>query len=517
MGTIRYYLSLLFLTGLCQLAYSQANTIIPNGYNKFYYGDGQISSEGPMRDGKPDGYWKTYYVNGQMKSEGNRKNFQLDSVWLFYDEQGNITKRINYKEDKKNGFYEVYKLLKDSVVKNVLVSKELYLNDLKQGISYYYYDDGKLHFQTNYVDNQKNGDGLEFDENGTIISELKYRNEITIAKSLINRYNRKGEKNGTWKYFFPDGKLQTEAYYKNGKLNGYVKEYDERGKLLSSKRYIDGELYVEPENKEEKVVVKKEYYEDGKLKSSGAFKNDVPVGQHITYTKTGKILESKKYSTTGWVLSKGITDKKGKRQGPWTYYYKSGKVKSVGSYKNSRRVSEWTFYHENGKIEQTGKYDKRGKPEGLWMWYHDNGNVLREEEYERGKENGRSIEYARNGTIVSKGEYVDGLKEGNWYFDVGDEIQEGSYKADYKDGAWKHYYPDKTLKMEGTYVDGLEQGKFKYYYPDGKLKMEGEFSIGQRHKEWRFYNEDGILRTTVTYNLGEEIKIDGKKISDSRK
>ncbi|OQX76620.1 MAG: hypothetical protein B6D61_08520, partial [Bacteroidetes bacterium 4484_249] len=44
--------------------------IDPNGFNKFYYENGQISSEGNMRDGKPDGYWKTYYENGLLKSEG---------------------------------------------------------------------------------------------------------------------------------------------------------------------------------------------------------------------------------------------------------------------------------------------------------------------------------------------------------------------------------------------------------------------------------------------------------------
>ena len=88
-------------------------------------------------------------------------------------------------------------------------------------------------------------------------------------------------------------------------------------------------------------------------------------------------METKKYSSTGWVLYKGIIDRKGKRQGEWTYFYKSGKVKSVGSYKNNRRVGEWNFYHENGKTEQVGKYDKRGKATGMWMWYHDNGNVLR--------------------------------------------------------------------------------------------------------------------------------------------
>ena len=276
------------MLSIIQFAYSQANTIIPNGYNKFYYGDGKLSSEGPMRDGKPDGYWKTYYVNGKMKSEGNRKNFELDSTWIFYDELGNITKKIDYANGKRNGLFLIYKLYEDSLKSNILVSKELYLNDLKEGFSYYYYDNGKLHLQINYQDSRKHGEGLEYDETGMIITEYAYRNDITVSKTSINRLDRSGKKTGTWKSYHANGKLKSDSYYKDGKLNGYLKEYDEKGKLISSKRYVEGELYIEDEKIEEKVVVKKEYFDDGKVKSSGGYVNNVPVGQHTFYSDAEK-------------------------------------------------------------------------------------------------------------------------------------------------------------------------------------------------------------------------------------
>ena len=41
--------------------------IDPNGYNVFYYANGNKSSEGTMVNGKPDGYWKTYYSNTILK------------------------------------------------------------------------------------------------------------------------------------------------------------------------------------------------------------------------------------------------------------------------------------------------------------------------------------------------------------------------------------------------------------------------------------------------------------------
>jgi uncharacterized protein len=515
--TLKFSLICLLCLFVGKIAFSQANTTNPNGYNKFFYADGSVSSEGLMRDGKPDGYWKTYYVNGKIKSEGNRKNFELDSLWTFYDEKGNIEKTIEYAKDKRNGTYTIYKLLNNSAKTNVIISKELYLNDLKQGVSYYYYDDGKLHYQINYQDNRKHGDGLEFDEKGMVISEYVYRNDITISKVSINRYERNGQKTGTWKTFHDNGKLKEESYFKNGKLNGYVKDYDEKGKMVSSKRYVDGELYVEPDITEAKVIVKKEYFDNGKVKTSGGFVNDKPVGQHTEYAKNGKVVETKRYNQSGVLLSKGIIDEKDLKQGDWTYYFLNGKVKSVGKYKNNRRQDDWTFYYENGQVEQKGEYDKRGKENGTWTWYFDNGNILREEVFKDGLEDGNAVEYERNGNIVTKGTYVEGQREGDWYYDVGDEIEEGPYKGGLKNGIWKHYYPDKTLKFEGRYVDGEEQGKHKYYYPDGKLEMEGEFSMGKRHNEWKFYDEDGILRTTITYQFDEEQKIDGKKIIDNKK
>ncbi len=39
------------------------NELIPNDCNKFYYENGNISSERMTSDGQPDGYWKTYYEN----------------------------------------------------------------------------------------------------------------------------------------------------------------------------------------------------------------------------------------------------------------------------------------------------------------------------------------------------------------------------------------------------------------------------------------------------------------------
>lgn len=114
---------------------AQENVVNENGFNRFFYPNGQVASEGMMVNGKPDGYWKTYYVTGVLKSEGNRKNFLLDSIWLFYTSTGDTLEKISYMYGKKNGYSYKYGKPEDRArSKNGnIIAKELYINDKKEG------------------------------------------------------------------------------------------------------------------------------------------------------------------------------------------------------------------------------------------------------------------------------------------------------------------------------------------------------------------------------------------------
>ena len=98
-------------------------------FEQFYYPNGQVSSEGIMRNGKPDGYWKTYYVTGVVKSEGKRTNFLLDSTWNFYNQAGELTEQINYKIGEKSGY--TIRFSYDNPLRPgapTVISRELYVN-----------------------------------------------------------------------------------------------------------------------------------------------------------------------------------------------------------------------------------------------------------------------------------------------------------------------------------------------------------------------------------------------------
>ena len=132
---------------------------ISDGIKKFYYENGNVSSEGLIKNGKPEGYWFNYYENGLIKSEGNRLNYLLDSTWIFYNEKGNFLSKINYKNGLKEGLKIQYS---DSC--NVIV-EENFEKDIKQGLTVYYFDTiGKIKWKEQpFVDGLEDGVGYEYE------------------------------------------------------------------------------------------------------------------------------------------------------------------------------------------------------------------------------------------------------------------------------------------------------------------------------------------------------------------
>jgi antitoxin component YwqK of YwqJK toxin-antitoxin module len=486
---------------------------IKDGFVQFFYPNGQVSSEGMMVNGKPEGFWRTYYVTGIKKSEGNRKNHLLDSIWIFYNNKEDTLRKISYMYGKKNGYYLEYSYdnLKAGIDTGIVISKELYVNDKKEGISYYCYNDGTLKSEVSYVNGKMQGLSRQYEKEGNIITLIYYHNGYMTDKEEINRYNEEGQKDGVWKEFYPDGKVKKEEHYKDGLLDGLYKEFNKKGNLVLALKYNSGQLETKSPEEEIDVDFRNEYDEQNRLVKSGAFRNNVPIGVHREYDITGKVIASKIYNDLGDVVSEGVIDEEGNRQGPWKDYYKSGKIRAEGNYLNNNRSGEWRFYFANGKLEQKGKY-LRGRENGLWTWCHENGRVWREEEFFNGRENGILREYDEHGKRLTEGYYVNGEKEGSWYYRVGDHIEVGNYITGLRDGMWKYFYADSTLKFEGYYVQGNPDGKHKLYYPDGALKEERIYVLGLREKIWKRYDELGNVYMTITYKDNVETRINGVKL-----
>ncbi len=486
----------------------------PNGYNIFYYTSGTKASEGTLREGKPDGYWKTYYPDGKMKSEGNRRNYMLDSAWVFYAATGDTNEVINYFNDKKSGYSYKYAKI-DTLGKkiNYLKSKELYLNDIKQGQAFYFFYNGRVYQEINYKDGTKHGIAKEYTEDGVLIEIIDYKYNNIARHESFNRYDKDGKKNGTWKEFYLDGTLKIESIYKNGVLNGYYKEFDNTGLLIKMIKYLNGEIIEEiteqTQQTEPQAVVKVEKYDNGAIKNTGGFINEIPIGVHKEFAEDGKVLKTDTYNDLGIKISEGIIEEDGKKQGNWTYLYQTGEKLSIGNYKNNLKEGEWTFYAKNGNISQKGSYIN-DKPHGQWKWYYENGKLLRDENYTKGILNGAFVELSETGDTLVTGNYYNGQEDGIWKYKIGDQYWTGKYAFGAEAEEWNYFYhPEMKLKVTCSYVQGERHGIYKEFYLDGTLKEQGEYLMGKKQKDWKYYEEDGMLRMTITYSLDEIIKVDG--------
>ncbi len=497
----------LFLILFPSVLFAQPNqNMNPNGYNKFYFDNGIVSSEGTMRDGKPDSYWKTYSQTGTLKSEGNRKNFLLDSVWKFYNEQGKLAFEFNYKEGKKTGLKKTYDT-KDQT----LVTAENYDNDVKQGNTVSYYKDGKVKKITPFVGGKEDGLGYELSPDSTVVTLTAYKMGFIQREERINRKDEKGMKQGVWKEFYPSGVMKNEVNYSDDKMNGYFKEYSVKGSLLNTTKYSNGVIQLNaPELA--KLDVKTTYYDNGAVKFTATYKDGVAEGIQRAFSPDGNVIGAKVF-VDGVLTGEGILDTAGRQQGIWKEYHSNGELKMQGEYLNGTRIGDWVFYHPNKKIEQKGKYDKRGKAQGAWKWFYESGNLLREENYRNDLEDGTMIEYSDSGKVITKGDFMDGLKEGPWMLELPEYREEGNYKADLRDGEWKHYYTSNgKLRFVGKFIDGVPDGMQIYYYENGKERQTGKYVGGLKEGDWKFYDETGILFLTILYKNDIEIRFDGIKV-----
>ena len=481
-------------------------------YKKFFHTNGTISAEGYMQNGTPVGLWKSYYADGTIKTEGRRKKSQPDSTWKFYDRSGILTSSVSYKVGIRNGYSKEYKLLSDSTAEIYLVSQELYLDGKKNGKATYYKKNSKLDKTVQFKDGYKHGFEKFYNDQGRIITIVRYSYDNIVSSENINRTDKKGLKQGVWKTFFSHEQIKTFGSYLNDSLHGYFREYNAKGQVIKNEYYLRGIKQNISKNEiadnSVTAVPKSEYYENGALKSKGNYIEDVPIGIHRYYSKDGKLKKASVFDSTGIVTAEGKISKSGHRVGEWKLLYSSGSIKAKGNFAAGKKHGEWIYYYRNGTIEQTGSY-KAGKPYGKWNWFYENKMIRRKGTFKNGKENGLFTEFSQEGDTVSNGSYLNARKNGDWVYNVNDNLLKGTYSYGLKEGQWQSFYSSGELSFEGGYLSGLPDGEHNFYYPNGKVKLKSYYFSGQKAKKWYKYDPYGLLISITEYKGGVKIKVNG--------
>ncbi|MFS4454760.1 toxin-antitoxin system YwqK family antitoxin [Maribacter sp. 2304DJ31-5] len=82
---------------------------IKTDYWKFYHKNGHISAQGHYAYDKREKYWYFYDENSVRTQEGHYKNGEKINWWLFYDKQGRINHKCQLNKGVKNGYCLKYK------------------------------------------------------------------------------------------------------------------------------------------------------------------------------------------------------------------------------------------------------------------------------------------------------------------------------------------------------------------------------------------------------------------------
>ena len=96
------------------------------GYWKYYYPSGTLSSKGHYNKNQRSGYWYFFNPDGSLIKEGHFKHDHAENWWIFYEIGRQEKSKIQFKNNKKNGFSLRYN-------KNRLIRVEKYIDDIKTG------------------------------------------------------------------------------------------------------------------------------------------------------------------------------------------------------------------------------------------------------------------------------------------------------------------------------------------------------------------------------------------------
>lgn len=171
--------------------------------------DGEYTDQDPLSGIKR----KVTFVNGYKNGE---EITYLESA----DKPQTI---ITYQDGKRNGLAKMFAFKNDSWV---LVETMMFVNDRRNGL-YQKLVDGKISQEIMFVNDVMEGPDKFYSSEGYLLSVTEKKNNISNGKREI---------------YYPNGNLKFVDYYVNGEREGEFISYDENGNVIKKEMYRAGKL-----------------------------------------------------------------------------------------------------------------------------------------------------------------------------------------------------------------------------------------------------------------------------------
>ena len=208
------------------------------------------------------------------------------------------------------------------------------------------------------------------------------------------------------------------------------------------------------------------------------------------------------------LIEKG-TYKDGKKDGLWTAFYPSGKVKHEISFTNGKAIGPAKFYYDSGMLSEEG-YWNIDHWEGKYRYYHTNGKLAYDWNYnESGRRTGEQKYYYDNGSIKYEGMWNNGKTTGSlrMYNDSGMLVAEriyenGKFARSVKTQSRDTFRVPAKLQRQMAAFNGT--GDHVIYNLNGKVEKKGFFVKGKLFNgEEYVYDTNNELKDTLIYRNGQ--------------
>jgi len=150
------------------------NRLIKHGWYNSYDENGDFDEEGTYKDNKEDGEWVSYLPDGIIFSRTSYSDGAIDGKYIMYNPDGGVSVEKTFVNDELT-FEKFY------LHTNGQLSSEGHFGD--DFTNYKSYNEkGLLTSESYFVDGERDGRWVEYDDEGNITDEDIYENGVCVEK-----------------------------------------------------------------------------------------------------------------------------------------------------------------------------------------------------------------------------------------------------------------------------------------------------------------------------------------------
>ena len=380
-----------------------------------YSGDVVGKEKGKMIKGQKTGEWVSFFgYENYFRVKENYKKGKLHGKQLkFIESSGKLHSKQIYKNGKIIESYEYHDT-------GEIRKHNKYINGNADHFKYtYHFKNGQIEYKgimfhpyssNTYglkqgINLSEHWDGryFEYNENGTLHTKQNWKKGVIVDNEVEYFCN-----NGTryLKQILVDGKINGEetAYwcpnvdqifskgkYSNGQKVGLHSQFSRDGQIIKEENYKNGI----------KVGVHSSYFDNGEVKEIINYNNDgVKNGEHVYYrvNKKNKRILIYKLNFIPCPYNRAIGCQHGKQV---NYDWETGQIKSERNYTFSKYDGEHKYY-EDGKLSYTNYHNEDGYK---FEYYYKDGKIRSKGEFKNGEKIGNWVEYNELGEIIKNEQY----------------------------------------------------------------------------------------------------------------